>query len=286
MKLTVYADVLMLTNLYINFLLLRITSRLTSVKLGFWRTMLGAAVGSVFSLYILLPEIHFLLTAAVRAVMAAVIVFASFGRRRLKVFLRLFAAMFLSAFGFAGAMFGVWTAFKPRGMLINNSVVYFNISPLILIVTSAACYLITLAITALTRRTLAPPPPTCKVNIDYGVRSVTTDALIDTGNELRDSFTDTPVIVVDERVADTLLPCQVAHSMATMGAPPEQPVRGYRLIPYSVVGSNGLMPVFRPDRVRVTYDNNEREVSALIGISSNRLDGSFGAIVGHSILDE
>lgn len=277
---TVYIDVLLFINLYINFLLLRVTARLTDTTLRFWRTLLGAGVGSLCSLWMLLPQMHFIITAAVKLLMAAVIVFAAFGRCRPTKFVRLTAVLYLSSYIFAGAMFGIWSAVKPSGMLINNSVVYFDISPLLLIITSAVCYGVVWLISALSRRMFAPQPRACWLNIVYGGRVVEVKALIDTGNSLRDAFSDKPVIVIDRRVSDLLLPEQ-SLVLTAEGSPP----KGFRVIPYSVVGGEGLMPVFRPDKVTAELDGLDKEIDALIGISGQPLNDRYGAIIGSSLIE-
>lgn len=279
-KLTVYLDVLLFINLYINFLLLRLTSRLTDTPRGFWRILLGAGAGSFFSLWMLLPQVHFIVTAIVKAAMAAAIIFATFGRQRADKFVRLVAVFYLSSYIFAGAMFGIWLAVKPSGMLINNSVVYFNISPLLLIITSALCYAIVWLISAVSRRLFAPQPRSCSINIAYGGRTVELSALVDTGNSLRDAFSDRPIVIIDGRAAQVLLTEQVPALTADGEVP-----KGFRVVPYSVVGGGGLMPVFRPDLITAEVDGRTKPLDALVGISSEPLADRYGAIVGSAVLE-
>ena len=53
---------LLVFDLYMTFLLLRLTAALTHTRLRFWRAMLGAAAGSLSSLLVLLPPMPFVLT--------------------------------------------------------------------------------------------------------------------------------------------------------------------------------------------------------------------------------
>ena len=52
---TIYLDVLLCLNLYINYFVLRATAKLLHAKLRTGRCLLAAGVGSLFSLTILLP---------------------------------------------------------------------------------------------------------------------------------------------------------------------------------------------------------------------------------------
>ena len=53
----VYADVLLLTNFYVDYLLLLATEKLSGATGRFWRRMLGGFVASLFSLTIYLPSL-------------------------------------------------------------------------------------------------------------------------------------------------------------------------------------------------------------------------------------
>ena len=55
----IYVDVLVCTNIFINYFILLAISRLSSFSLNRLRIIAGAVLGGIFSLLILLPEINF-----------------------------------------------------------------------------------------------------------------------------------------------------------------------------------------------------------------------------------
>ena len=55
----IYVDVLVCTNIFINYFILLAISRLYSLNLNRPRIIVGAVLGGIFSLLILLPEINF-----------------------------------------------------------------------------------------------------------------------------------------------------------------------------------------------------------------------------------
>ena len=138
----VYADILILINFIVDYFLLLITSHFLHKHTKLWRLVLGSAVGGVFSLYIFLPQVNFLLQTAVHILMCAAICFATFKINEIKDFLRCVSTLFAVNFAYSGAMIAVWLLFKPNGMVINNSIVYFNISPIFLIAFSVLGYFI------------------------------------------------------------------------------------------------------------------------------------------------
>ena len=59
-----------------------------------------------------------------------------------KQFLKSLACFYIMNFAFAGFMMAIWYFISPQGMIIKNSIVYFNISPIILIGSTAVCYVV------------------------------------------------------------------------------------------------------------------------------------------------
>ena len=67
---TVYADVLIILNIYVNFFLLRTTARVTHSPLRTFRCIAASVYGSLFSLTILLPSLGTPLNIAIKVAAA------------------------------------------------------------------------------------------------------------------------------------------------------------------------------------------------------------------------
>ena len=142
MKQTVYVDILFAVNLFINYFLLCLTAKVTRIHTKRWRMLAGSALGAVYSLFIFFPEIPSLLSAAAKLIFSITILLAALPIHSIKVFLKTLACFFGANFLFAGLMMALWLFVSPNNLMINNGVVYFNISPLILIGGAAVSYLI------------------------------------------------------------------------------------------------------------------------------------------------
>lgn len=93
-------------------------------------------------------------------------------------------------------------------------------------------------------------------------------ALVDSGNLLRDPLTRLPVIVVSRQAAARLFPLP----------PPGEVVPGMRLISVRTIAGSALMPVFRPDRVRLMLPGGWQETHAVVGLSPDGYSG-FQALI-------
>ena len=207
--------------------------------------------------------------------MAVTIMGAVFGFKNFKILAKSVAYFFVVSFLFSGIMFGMWYVFRPRGMAINNGVVYFNISPLLLIASSLVAY----TVIEVTNRVLEKKENKnliCSVLVKVGERQVNFMAKVDTCNSLREPFSNLPVIVASEEVLRPVLP-QNFQAITK-----ENEVQNFenfkiRFIPFQTVSGEGLLPAFKPDIVKI---KNDFEKEAYIAVCSKKVlpDGTFSLI--------
>ena len=137
---TVYIDVLIILNVYVNYFLLRTTSKLTHSPMRTWRCIAASFYGSLFSLLILAPKLPTTVTVAIKLAAAVTIVMVAFGVHGLKRLAKNSAAFFAANFIFAGVIYAVYSWFKPQFVHFSNSYFYIDFSLVILVVTTAVLY--------------------------------------------------------------------------------------------------------------------------------------------------
>lgn len=254
---TIYADVLIILNIYVNFFLLRITAGITHSPLRTGRCIAASVYGSLFSLMILIPELNTAVTLSVKLAAAVSIVALAFGLHGKRRLLLNTVAFFAANFILAGTVYAVYTMLRPGFIHFNNAYFYIDFSLLVLIITTAALYLAVRIIRI--RLDRSPDIGGCySVLIRAGDKIVSLSGLADTGNGLVDFFTGAPVVICAEECFTEL-----TGSELTTGSLP----KGFRLLPCSAVSGNGLIPVFRPDEVLITdcQSGERKPVDAIVG---------------------
>ena len=139
---TIYVDVLIVLNIYVNYFLLRITSGITRSPLKNRRCIAASAYGSIFSLSILAPELNSIIVTSIKLAAAVTIVMLAFGIHGKK---RLFintSAFFVSNIVLAGMIYAVYSWLSPEFVHIGNSFFYIDFSLIILVASTAALYII------------------------------------------------------------------------------------------------------------------------------------------------
>lgn len=244
----VYLDVLLLFNFYMNYLLIRLTARITHRKSGFLRTVLGAGLGSLSTLVFLLPEQPAWITGIYKIFIAVLICLVTFGKRYL----------FWSCLCFLGISFltaGILFAVSMTGSLTamqNNACYYLDISLLQLILLTMIAYGLLSVVQYFHDRT-HQTTGVYQVIIRYQDHTEKLEGLADTGNSLVDFYTGKPVIVCDRNLLHSIQP---KHSHP---------------IPYMTVAGSGMLEVFQPDEVLILQEQGStRSVDALIGMSTQQ----------------
>lgn len=248
----VYADVLMVTNLFVNYFLLSATKLLLRAQTSRKRLVLGALIGSVYALAIFLPSLPVFVTAFMNLAASALMVLASFSLQNKRVLLKAFFAFFAMNFAFAGAMFALWLFFRPNNMIYQNGTVYFDIDIKILIGTTVLCYLLLTCFSCVLRKR-APDNMLYDVEITNAGKTVCAKALLDTGNALTDGFSDTPILVISHRLTKKLAPAALQAFFEADAVPFTS--KDIRLIPYTSVGREGVLKAFYAQSIRVPQKN-------------------------------
>ncbi len=259
----VYVDVLVVVNVFIDLMLLLCVSRLLHLRPRPLRLLLGGLTGGALSAVALLPPLPPLLNLPLDLLGAALLTLVAFGKTAPKRFLVRTAALFSVSFSFCGVMLFVCGVFRPKGIAVCNDVVYFNISPIVLIILTLMCYYVLLLLKKLTKGTAGKP--VCTVTLRCGGKETVFRALIDTGCRVREPFSDEYVIIAERS-------CLQDFSLLESSK---------RIIPFESLGGAGYLEGMQAEQVLI--DGREVTNRLYIGVCDGVLQGEIRAIVPHEL---
>lgn len=271
--LTVYIDILIILNLYINYFLLRCSALFLRRAVSNRRLFAAALLGSLGSMIILAPALPFYITIPYKILLGAAIVLVAFGKQKIKDFLICELFFLLVGFLFGGILTAVWTLFSPAGMLLNNGVCFFNIPIAALVSFTAGAYFLMKLVKLLSDK---HKQRFCTVKIMQNHTEITLRGLCDTGCEIRDVFSGKPVIICDFVKAAEILPDEILEYLSGNTSNIEK----IRLIPCRTVSSSAAIPVFKAQSVIV----DGKQTEAMIGVSKERLGDNIDCIFNPKII--
>lgn len=236
---TVYLDLVVVLNFFVDLLLLLGANRLCGYPFRMRKTVLAALFGGIYGGVCLLPGFYFLGNVFWRIVSLILMSATAFGLdfsaiRRGAVFVIL-----------SMALGGIATAMQGGG------------APELMGCAGAVLLLCVFA----SRGKLAHKQ-FVDLKIRYKGKEMTVTALCDTGNSLRDPVTGESVTVVSADVAKALLGLEETDLVSPVVTMERLHLPGLRLVPYRAVGQpNGMLLAMKMDEVRIGKENAGRIVA-------------------------
>lgn len=275
LKTVIYADILIVVNIIVNYFLLRATSAIAGCQHKTLRIVSSSALGGLFSLIIFVENIPFAVNLIIKGLFLIFMVYVAFGCKSLKAFLKCCGAFFLSNFAFAGIMLALSITVMPNAAIYQNGVVYFDVDIFTLTISAVICYAVLSLISRFTKSRI-PQKSIYSIRITCGTDSVEGKALFDSGNSLCDCFSGRPAIIVEK---DFIKKLYGKNEISNM--------KNFRLIPFSTIKNAGALPAFMADKAEVMTDGTWCEASDIyIAVTENKIvSGGYSALLGTPFFD-
>jgi stage II sporulation protein GA (sporulation sigma-E factor processing peptidase) len=272
--LTVYVDVLIVVGFIINCFLLSATGKILHKPLRRLRVAAAALAGSFSSLIIFLPELSSFSLLTVRVLSAVIMVVAAFDYAGFRDMYRTSLLFFFVSFVFAGIEYGVSIMLGGSSAVWHNSVLYVDISLGVLVITTLISYVSLRVLRRFLDGGAADVSYTVTIETGGEKRDIT--AKIDTGNNLTDTLTGKPIIIcgrsqlrglIDDDMLISMFRCNYINEVV---APPP----GWKLIPFSTINSNGLLPAFSPAKVSIKNNESKKaqHCDVYIGVTEEEME--------------
>ncbi|MBE6819762.1 MAG: hypothetical protein E7516_01750 [Ruminococcaceae bacterium] len=275
LKTVIYADILIVVNIIVNYLLLRTSAAISGCNFKPLRFLLSAGAGGIFSLIIFVENINPILNATIRILFLSLMVLIAFGTKSVKSFLKCCGAFFLANFAFAGIMLGITVAVSPGIAIYKNGIVYFDINIFTLTITSVICYSV-LSLISRFSKSKVPQKSIFPIRITYGGKTVEGKALLDTGNTLCDCFSGRPAIITEKDFISLL--CENTELTE---------MKSFRLIPFTTIKNGGALPAFLADKTAIMDKGQWIETdNVYIAVTEKKIvSGGYSALLGMPFFD-
>lgn len=292
---TVYIDVIFLENLIINYIILYATSIIAKVKIKQYRVLLGSAVGAIYSVVYYIVNLEWFVLAGVKIVLSIVIIYISFNSKNFKNLIRDIIFFYLISFIFAGASLAVIYMVNSHNINIHNGVIIGEYTlRTILIGIIISFFIMMLAFKFIKRKGNIY----CNIKIKLDNQEIATNAMIDTGNFLKEPITNIPVVVVEDTLLYEAIPKEILNNMEKIlggdfESVPEEIKNEYisklKVIPFSSLGKqHGMLLGIRANEIEIEQDGDIKKIDKVtIGIYDKSLTkrGEYRALVGLDLIN-
>jgi stage II sporulation protein GA (sporulation sigma-E factor processing peptidase) len=301
----VYVDIIFLLNVLIDGALLWTTAWSRKLDFRWWRLICSASIGGAYVVFMFFPPLSFLFTFGVKFLLSLLMLLTAFGFGGLPYFFRNVGAFYIVNFAAAGTILGVhyfWMSSSDvmNGILFTQSggtghELHVGLLFVLALLLFAVWLFRQVHQTAKRKADMTSYFAGVVVHIDEFARHCT--GLIDTGNQLYDPLTKTPVMVMElsqwgdkfpESWKNKIERSEVDQILSALDSSEFAWQDRLRLVPYRGVNrSTQFMLAIKPDRVVITHNGKQYEsIRVLIGLDAGKLssDNAYQAIIHPSLL--
>ncbi len=294
---TIYIDVVLLENLIMNYIILFTTGLVMKIKTKHVRLLLASLLGAIYSVVAYAGILKAYSSIILKFILSIIIVFIAYNPQSAKKLCKTLLLFYLTSFVFGGAAFALIYIVRPQDIIMKNGL-FLGTYPLKTVMLGAIiAFAVIITAFSVVKSKISKKALFCEIEIKVNGKIVKTKAMIDTGNLLKDPFTNTPVVVVESSLLYECIPKEILYNLEDIiggdfekvpNNIKEEYMQKLKLIPFSSLGKqNGMLLGIKAEYINVKTDEQEnKNTNVIIGIYDKSLTkrGEYGALIGIELL--
>ncbi len=260
---TVYVDIILLENICMNFIILFSTAYIMKIQIKYLRIFISSLIGAIYAVLVYANILAIYTNIIMKIILSICMIYVAYKPKSLKGMIKELILFYLVSFALGGCAFALLYIVKPQEILIRNGV-YIGTYPIkIALLGGIVGFVITYIGIRTVKNKIVKNEIIYTTKIKINNKSNLTKLLLDTGNMLKDPLTNSPVILVEKKILETLVPEELIKIMEQKNGGDineilEEYKKRIRIIPFTSVGKqNGMMIGIKVDEVNVITDVDE-----------------------------
>lgn len=289
---TIYIDIIIAENLIMNYIILYATGLISKNKISYLRIFLASLIGAIYAVTQYISKLNIYSNFIIKTILSIIIIFVAFNPQNIKKLCKQLVLFYLTTFTFGGVATYLIYLLKPQNIIIKNGM-YVGTYVLKVIFIGAILGTIILIISfRLSKNKMTKKDLICQIKIKLNGKEKVLNAIVDTGNMLKEPITGNPVVVIEKVALYDLMPKEILNNTESiLGGDfeqiPEKIKKEYiqrlKIIPFSSLGKqNGMLVGIKPEKLEVINEQSEEKNNAIIGIYNKSLTkrGEYNALIG------
>ena len=296
---TVYLDVVLIENLCMNYIILFATSYILKIKQKHIMMILSSLLGGIYAIATYMGVLKIYSNIFFKIILSIIMIYLAFTPNTIKLLIKELIFFYLISFVFGGCAFALLYFIKPQNILIRNGS-YVGTYPIkIAILGGIVGFTIIVVALKLIKSKLRKKDISYEITIWLGEKNITTTAILDTGNMLKDPITLMPVIIVEKETLKEILPNSILDNLKNIigGDVPKEVyedenlkyITRFKVIPFKSIGKeNGMLLGFKADKVTIKQEEKIKIITkVIIGIYDYKLSkkDEYHALIGFDMIE-
>ena len=281
-----------------NYIILYATAIITKADVKHIRIFLGSIVGAIYAIASYMSILKIYSNIILKIILSIIIIYISFNPQTAKKMWKQLLIFYLTSFAFGGTALALIYLIKPQNILMKNGL-FLGTYPLKTALLGGIIGFIIINIAFhVVKSKISKNNMFCNIKLKLENKEIIANAMIDTGNLLKEPITNTPVVVVEHSLLYDVIPKEILNNIENIlggdfkNVPEEirsKYVSKLKVIPFSSLGrQNGMLLGIKGDEIEIeSEDDKVKKDKFIIGIYNKSLTkrGEYRALIGIDMLD-
>lgn len=290
---TIYIDVVLMENLIMNYIILLATGVILKTKIKHFKIIISSLIGAIYTILAYVITIPIYSSFFMKFLLSIIIIYVAYNPQNVKKMWKILIVFYLTSFVFGGAAFALIYIVKPQDILMKNGLFLGTYPMKSVVLAGIIGFIIIVTAFKIVRNRITKRDIYKNVKIEIDGKQIHLNAILDTGNMLKDPITGSPVIVVEKSILYEILPIELLDNIenilgGNLEKIPEsikkQYIKRLKFIPFSSLGrQNGMLVGIKPNFIEIMDEQNSlKREDIIIGIYEKSLtkDGRYRALMG------
>ena len=290
---TLYIDIIFLSNIIMNYIILFATGLIVVKKVKHTRIILSSIIGAVYSIMLYITNLKIYENQIIKFILSMVMVYIAFTPKDIRKMIKDIIIFYLTSFCFGGAAYYLLYNVSPQQIKNINGILLGAYPLKIAILGGILGFFIINIAFKIVKNKIDKTSIIYDIEIVYQGKKVELKVLLDTGNLLVEPITKLPVVIVDSEKLKPILDISSLEIMTNakiekIDLLEENLKLRCRVLPFSSVGkNNGIMIGFKPDYVKIYDDEGKTIKDVVIGVCNNRFNKNryYSGLIGLDFLN-
>lgn len=293
----VYVDIVLIENLIMNYIILFTTGLILKYNMKHIRLIIAGLIGGIYAVITYVTNLPIYSSIILKILLSIFIVYVAYNPQSVKKMWKCLLIFYLTSFLFGGIAFSLIYIVKPQNIIMNNGKLLGTYTFKMVIIGTVIGFFIILTSFKIVKNKITKEDMFCELEIKLNGNIITTKAMIDSGNLLKEPITNTPVIVVEHTILFDYLPKEILNNLDNILGGDfenvsedirENYISKLKFIPFSSLGKqNGILIGIKPEYVKIIKDDKEVKIdNIIIGIYNKSLTkkGEYRALASLEML--
>lgn len=289
---TIYIDVIIIENLIMNYIILYATGLISKNKISYIRIFLASCIGAIYAITEYMLKIRVYSNIIVKTLLAIIMVVVAFCPQNVKKLCKQLVLFYLTTFTFGGVATYLIYVLKPQNIIIKNGMFVGSYVLKVIFIGAIVGTIILITAFKFAKNKITKKDMFCKVKIVLNGKELILNAMVDTGNLLKEPITGSSVVVVERTSLYDILPKEILNNTESIlcgdftnisDEIKNEYITKLKIIPFSSLGKqNGMLIGIKPEKLEVINEQTEEKNNAIIGIYNKSLTkhGEYKALIG------